>query len=117
MDTSDNQTNATGAPAAAPLSIEEFEAKVVAARTARRMAALKTLQPGDMVVASSPHMLHTVYFVVENPHGIDQLCSVAGEISLYDGTVSSVRVGGYASVELLAEQEVLRIIRATEGAI
>jgi hypothetical protein len=85
-------------------------------KLAARMAVLKTLQPGDIVVAEGERMLPTVHFITGIPDEYD-LCGVAGDISLFEGKLSHVKIGGYASLVLLAEQTTLRILRNGEGAI
>ncbi len=83
-----------------------------------RTAVLNTLQPGDIVVASGPHMLRTVFFVTENPHGMGHgLCDISGEVSFSDGKLCFIRVGGHASLDLLSDQEELRILRSGEGTV
>lgn len=106
--------------APAPLSIEESEAKVVAAwkgrDTARRMAALKTLQPGDVLVEDyGTESVGRIIRVVSSVGTQAVYCSATLHVGCSGNFYAATGDGG-CTFDYLAGLN-LRLLRATEGAI
>lgn len=102
-------------PEATPL-LETVDAEAVA-RTARRIAALKTLQPGDVLVEEYPctesvgRIIRVVASVTE--HAV--YCSATLHVGC-SGNFYSATGDGCCTFDYLAGLN-LRLLRATEGAI
>lgn len=85
------------------------------AKLAPRLAALRAVQPGDIIVSGNAESVYTGV-VTEACEG-GNLISLAFQVYTFEGVFRSVEANAFTHVEIVAARPVVRILRATEGVL
>ncbi len=83
---------------------------------AARLAALATVQPGDLIVFV-PSAEHVYTCQVTGVTSVPDLIATAFEIRTYQGKFAGMSPAGYIHANNIAGCSELRILRATEGVL